>query len=716
MLLACKQDLSTSEYRNIVQRLRDITITQTSTLRSKQRGKFLRDGIQLTTNMTPEINKKRKNRHFKRKSNDNYNTNTVVNLSSHQLTEDETSILSRGLNFCPVPAAVNQTKLSDELDYFARSLRIREHFSSKEDDNTSSSSDSEDENNYRFTKKSNWVPKPSKNSTLESFIDNVKSEILSHVSTSGNTYDNLTSGERTALINLKENNAIVIKPADKGSAVVVMDKTKYIEEAERQLNHVNDDRFYKKIDSDPTPQFSKEITESLTDMHEKGFIDEKTLEYLVPEDSKPGRFYLLPKIHKANNPGRPIVSANGHPTEKISEFVDYHLRPHVETLPSFIKDTTDYLQKMQALNPLPADTFLVTMDVTSLYTNITHADGIDACKEVWDSRTSKVPPTDCLVQLLTMVLKKNNFIFQNNHYLQINGTAMGTKMAPSYANIFMGRVEKQLLESSIEKPLSWYRFIDDVDMKWNKGEQNLHDFIINANDQHPSIKFTHEISKSTINFLDTTSTLSEGSLSTDIYSKPTDTHQYLSPKSCHPLHCTKSIPYSQALRVRRICSSEQTSKKRLGQLKGHLSRRGYKHKNIKNSFQKAESIPRSSLLTYKEKTKQKRIPCVLTYHPSLRHSFKTIRKHWTSIERNSKLSRIFPEPPMVAFKQPNSLKNLLVRADISTSSNKQGHCRPCDDKTLQMLQTIAKIHRHSTVRPQARPTPCIVVSTARARM
>jgi hypothetical protein len=58
-----------------------------------------------------------------------------------------------------------------------------------------------------------------------------------------------------------------------------------------------------------------------------------------------------------------------------------------------------------------------------------------------------------------------------------------------------------------------------------------------------------------------------GSMSTDIYNKPTDKHQYLSPQSCHPKHCTKSIPYSQALRIKRICSNEQTTKKRLGELK-----------------------------------------------------------------------------------------------------------------------------------------------------
>jgi hypothetical protein len=174
---------------------------------------------------------------------------------------------------------------------------------------------------------------------------------------------------------------------------------------------------------------------------------------LKPNKPKAGRFYLLPKFHKVNNPGRPIVSANGHPTEKISEFVDFHLRPHVEVLPSHLKDTTDYLQKMESMNALPSGIILVSMDVTSLYTNIPHNDGIEACREAWDQRAVKEPPTECLVQLLTLVLKHNNFTFIGEHFIQINGTAMGTKMAPSYANIFMGKLEKLIIQSAPHKPL-----------------------------------------------------------------------------------------------------------------------------------------------------------------------------------------------------------------------------------------------------------------------
>ena len=79
-----------------------------------------------------------------------------------------------------------------------------------------------------------------------------------------------------------------------------------------------------------------------------------------------------------------------------------------------MKDTTDYLQKMAALNPLPPNTTLVTMDVTSLYTNIPHSDGIEACKEIRESRSVKVSPIDCLVTMFTMVLKKNNFTFNGD--------------------------------------------------------------------------------------------------------------------------------------------------------------------------------------------------------------------------------------------------------------------------------------------------------------
>lgn len=76
------------------------------------------------------------------------------------------------------------------------------------------------------------------------------------------------------------------------------------------------------------------------------------------------------------------------------------------------------------------------MNTTSLYTKIPNANGIDACKEVLDSRPLKYSPTEWLFKILTVELKNNNITFDEDHYLQVDRTAMGAKMASQYANIF----------------------------------------------------------------------------------------------------------------------------------------------------------------------------------------------------------------------------------------------------------------------------------------
>ena len=226
----------------------------------------------------------------------------------------------------------------------------------------------------------------------------------------------------------------------------------YVAEAMRQLTK---EEHYLLLDRDPTTKYAEEITKLLAEMKARNAIDQETKDYLTPLHVRTARFYLLPKIHKPGNPGRPIVSSCGAPTEKISQFVDYHLRPLVENLPSFIKDTTSFITKLQSLNNIPEGTLLVTLDVSSLYTNIPHHEGIEACTEALNTRTIQQPPTEDLAELINQILTKNNFEFGDQHFLQVHGTAMGTHMAPSYANIFMGKLEQQLLARTRKKPAIW---------------------------------------------------------------------------------------------------------------------------------------------------------------------------------------------------------------------------------------------------------------------
>ena len=117
---------------------------------------------------------------------------------------------------------------------------------------------------------------------------------------------NLTKEQWKGLMELRKNPEIVIKKADKGSAVVIMNTTDYLREGYRQLSDRN---FYVKIREDPTEQISQKICKVLTEMKNFKLITEKNVEYLNIKDPKAVRFYLLPKIHKKQVPGRPICSS-----------------------------------------------------------------------------------------------------------------------------------------------------------------------------------------------------------------------------------------------------------------------------------------------------------------------------------------------------------------------------------------------------------------------
>ena len=77
--------------------------------------------------------------------------------------------------------------------------------------------------------------------------------------------------------------------------------------------------------------------------------------------------------------------------------MDYHLIPLVRKIPSCIKDTNNFLLKLQDISNLPPESLLVSLDVTSLYTNIPHEEGLDVCREMLDMQGVLDPPTDDVV-------------------------------------------------------------------------------------------------------------------------------------------------------------------------------------------------------------------------------------------------------------------------------------------------------------------------------
>lgn len=172
----------------------------------------------------------------------------------------------------------------------------------------------------------------------------------------------------------------------------------------------------------------------------QGLIDKDTLNYLVPKHLHTPTFYTLPKTHKnlSQPPGRPIVSDIGSLTDNASKFVDSFLLPHVSGLPSYIRDTSDLLRHIEGIQ-IPRDALLVAIDVESLYSSIPHEKGIATARSfLMEQEDTSWPLNEFILQLLTFILTQNFFIFEDQHYLPIQGVAMGTSCAPSYANLFLG--------------------------------------------------------------------------------------------------------------------------------------------------------------------------------------------------------------------------------------------------------------------------------------
>ena len=592
----------------------------------------------------------------------------VVNLSRFKLGRAHTSVLEKGITFCPTPRGADLAEIHQDVSEFYRRLKLKLHFYDEDDPSQNSFSSDIPPGLLKFKKKSTWCPRPNDH-CLNAFIEKVNNDLAS-LDLDIPITKNLSIEERHALKDLKENSNIIIKKADKGSSIVVMNKDDYISEAERQLS---DPKFYKEIATDITKAHNDDIILLLDRLKSEDALSEETHKYLVTDNPKTASLYLLPKIHKIKKenefpPGRPIISANGCPTEKISAFVDENIKGAIPKIASYIKDTTDFIRKIETIK-IPEDCILATFDVTSLYTNIPNDEGLISVKNFMTKHKPPYADADTVLLLLKEVLTKNNFEFNGKNYLQVGGTAMGTKLAPSYANIFMGELEQKTIESYDKEPLLWVRFIDDIFSIWTHGENELHKYHQHLNSFHESIKYTMEYSFEKVVFLDTWVKKLKSKLIVELYTKPTDTHNYLHFTSSHPKHTKRAGPYGQFLRVRRNCTLESDYIKHSLSLKKHYLARGYPEKLVEDSRLTALHRKRSDLLTPKVKVKSTAnvVPFILTHHPSNHLVRKIISDNWGILSYSDLCQKALPDSPLFATRRSQNLKDCLVRSRLKTA-------------------------------------------------
>ena len=341
----------------------------------------------------------------------------IVNLSKHELTVDERSLLNKGLSFVPTPKVI-KTPIIEAVENFSRKLKLHNYFNSRPTLKNSYTK-------LPFTGKSTWVPPDDK---IDSDVDTCISKIIEEISDLKiqDEEQNIKPEEIMALNELSKNSELVVKKADKGSSIVIMDKEDYIFECHRQLKN---DQHYKTLEEPIFSDTARQITELLSELKSLSVITEKQFNYLKPcENPRARRFYTLPKIHKPADKwtvpgkipaGRPIVSDCNSESEKVAEFIDDFIKSKATKHPSYIKDTYNFVETIQQLE-IPKDALLITLDVESMYTNILHEKGLEAIENAFEDH-EKDAKFHAIMKLLEISLKYNDFEFDNEYFLQICG-------------------------------------------------------------------------------------------------------------------------------------------------------------------------------------------------------------------------------------------------------------------------------------------------------
>ena len=385
-----------------------------------------------------------------------------------------------------------------------------------------------------------------------------------------------------------------------------MNKQDKIKEAQIQLDNRE---HYRPLTTPMAEDTHRRVQQLIYELYDGNYIDEMTKKWLcqTPNPPRIPIFYTLTKIHKPTPVGRPIISGCDGPTEKLSAFIDKLLQPIAQKQQSYIKDTTDFINFLEKTK-VPKNTILVSMDVTSLYTNIPQEEGIDTVCRAYETFHKDEPPvpTRLLEKALRLILQENSFQFNGGNYLQTHGTAMGTKMAVAFANIFMAKIETQILSKSTYRPFVFKRFIDDIFCLWDRSREDVQQFIVQCNNHHPTIKFTAEISETETTFLDTNVSKSdrfktESVLDVKTHFKPTETFQYTEFSTCHPPGVKRGFIKGEALRLLRTNSSRITFEEYIKKFKTNLIERGYPEKLTLETLSEVKFESRKEALTQKQR-------------------------------------------------------------------------------------------------------------------
>ena len=253
---------------------------------------------------------------------------------------------------------------------------------------------------------------------------------------------NLTKAQTLALRELKRDRDCIVLTADKGVAMVIMDRQDYINKANQLLNQDT----YKVITKDPTNTIKNKLINILKNIKTKSGLGTNTYKSMYPTGCVPPKFYGLPKIHKPDTPLRPIVSSCGSVTYGVAKELAKILKPLVGKSPHHINSTQDFVEQAKQFKLEPGEC-LSSYDVSALFTSVPIDPALNIIKDLLDKDTTlkerTVMEVGDIILLLEFCLKNTYFSFQGQFYEHVEGAAMGSPVSPIVANLYMEYLEQK---------------------------------------------------------------------------------------------------------------------------------------------------------------------------------------------------------------------------------------------------------------------------------
>ena len=428
---------------------------------------------------------------------------------------------------------------------------------------------------------------PPSDGTTERLFRSLKRRIMGCFKNHRGHQANHSREDIQALNEIRSDPEVIVKRSDKCKGFVLMPKKTYVEKAETITSQ------YEQVPKNPTPRLEAK-TKKMISQNPGGKVPDKIISAIRPNSSRTAELYRLPKSHKKDIPLRPIVSACGDPLDKLTWFLERIISQLLAFVPAHLKNTYDFLTRLNNTFPkgVPVDSILFTVDVANLYGNIPINEAIESTMKLIDKHKENIDllglDSDTIKSLLSHCLTNNYVRFGQRYYKQNQGIAMGSRIAPPIAIIFMDAIESMILSSAHFQPVLYTRYIDDIFCVWTHGPEALNEFLNYLNNFHPSLKFSVERSdhsdKRQIPFLDTLITLEKnGTLTTELYLKPMASPIILPFSSAHPIQTKKSVLYAQLLRANRLGSSTSARERGMNQIESLFRSNGYPKKMLRTA-------------------------------------------------------------------------------------------------------------------------------------